>query len=61
MPAVVVVMALLQGVAAVGLLLLLEALIRIFAPGWELPFSAWWGLLFALPGLAFASFIAREE
>jgi hypothetical protein len=28
---------------------------RGFSPGWTLPFSAWWGLILAVPGLLVAT------
>jgi membrane protein implicated in regulation of membrane protease activity len=54
MPFLMLVAGLVGGLAAVGLLLLLEAVLRAFHPGWTLPFSAWWGLLLALPAMSAA-------
>ena len=61
MRALILVASAVQGLIAVGLLFLLEAIVRAFAPDWSLPFSPWWGLLLALPGLAVARFFVREE
>ncbi len=50
-----------HGLVAVGALALLQAIVQAFAPAWHLPFSVWWGLLAALPGLGFAAFLSRQE
>ena len=49
MPFLMLVAGLVGGLVAVGLLLLLQAILQAFHPGWTLPFSAWWGLLLSLP------------
>lgn len=55
-----IIIAIVQGFAAVGLLALLEAIINHFSPGFSLPFSYWWGMIVALPtfgmGLFFSGF-----
>lgn len=45
-----------QGVIAVALLALLQAVIAAFADGFELPFSIWWGMMLAIPGVAMSMF-----
>jgi hypothetical protein len=42
---------LIGGVVVVGALMLLQSIMAAFHPGWTLPFSPWWGLIVALPGL----------
>jgi hypothetical protein len=49
-----VVMSLVGGLVVVGALMLLQAVMRGFVPAWALPFSAWWGLIMAVPGLTVA-------
>lgn len=50
-----------HGLIVVGALAILEALVQAFRPAWELPFSIWWGMLFCLPGIAFALLAARFD
>jgi hypothetical protein len=53
---IIVMMAAVQGLVGIGLLLLLQAIMSAFAPGWTLPFTALWGLLLGVPALAAALF-----
>lgn len=41
----------LQGLALVGVLYLFQSVVAIFAKGYVLPFSPWFGLLLSIPGL----------
>lgn len=50
-----------QGLAVVGVLFLIQAIVQSFAPGWSLPFSVWWGMIFSLPALAMAVFAQRTS
>lgn len=49
-----VIICLVGALTMVGALMLLQAVMGGFVPGWKLPFSAWWGLIFAVPGLVLA-------
>ena len=60
MKLVVVISSLVCGLLLVGALVLLESVMQGFSAGWNLPFSAWWGLLIALPGLLMAKQFPRE-
>lgn len=51
MKLVIFAVALLQGAMLVGILALIQAIVHAFAPAWQMPFSPWWGMLFAIPGL----------
>lgn len=46
-----IVTAALQGLALVGVLYLFQSIVAIFAKGYVLPFSPWFGLLLSIPGL----------
>ena len=52
--------ALVQGLALVGVLAIIQAIVQAFAPTWHLPFSVWWGMLLCLPGLAMAAMMHRH-
>ena len=45
---------LLQGLVMVGALVLIESIVQAFRPAWEMPFSPWWGMIFALPAVGMA-------
>lgn len=51
MPVIVFISSLVTGLVVVGALLLLQSVMAGSHPGWTLPFSAWWGMILALPGL----------
>lgn len=50
-----------HGVIAVALLALLQAVIGAFADGFELPFSIWWGMMLAIPGIAASLFFGDPK
>jgi hypothetical protein len=54
------IIALVQGLAATGILALLNAIVVAFNPAFILPFSIWWGMVFSIPGLAISAFIAKS-
>lgn len=53
--------AVIQGLALVGILALLEAIVAAFAPGFELPFSVWWGMIGTVPGLAISVLFGKMK
>ncbi|HEY0312215.1 MAG TPA: hypothetical protein VGC56_06935 [Allosphingosinicella sp.] len=51
MPFMMLIAAIVGGLIAVGVLLLLQSVVQASHPGWTLPFSAWSGLLLSVPAL----------
>jgi len=52
--------AILQGLMAVALLAILQAVLQIWAPNFQLPFDVWWGMLLCAPGLMMAAAARRR-
>ena len=50
-----------QGLIPTFIAMIAEAVVAAFVPGFTLPFSPWWGMLFSIPGLYMAVFIWQRR